>query len=77
VGRGAAQDGAGVDWSGAVFFRAGREGPVPDAKARLAALPRKLHEDCSLIRDGEFFNAEAAASTRGAEAALSALRPVG
>ena len=50
--------GAGVNWSGAVFFRAGREGLVEDgeAKARLNALVRKLHEDRSLIRDGEFFN---------------------
>ncbi|MFC7737092.1 hypothetical protein ACFQX4_14830 [Roseomonas sp. GCM10028921] len=52
--------GAGVDWSGAVFYRAGREGLVQDgeARARLAALTRKLHEDRSLIREGEFFNAE-------------------
>ncbi|MBB5692716.1 hypothetical protein [Muricoccus pecuniae] len=52
--------GAGVDWSGAVFYRAGREGLVEDgeARARLAALTRKLHEDRSLIREGEFFNAE-------------------
>lgn len=52
--------GAGVAWSGAVFFRAGREGLVEDreAKARLAALTRKLHEDRSLIRDGDFFNAD-------------------
>jgi hypothetical protein len=50
--------GAGVAWSGAVFYRAGREGLVEDgeAKARLYALVRKLHEDRSLIRDGEFFN---------------------
>jgi hypothetical protein len=50
--------GAGVNWSGAVFYRAGREGLVEDgeAKARLNALVRKLHEDRSLIRDGEFFN---------------------
>lgn len=52
--------GAGVDWSGVVFYRAGREGLVEDreAKARLNALVRKLHEDRSLIRDGEFFNAD-------------------
>ncbi|MFC0409575.1 hypothetical protein [Roseomonas elaeocarpi] len=52
--------GARVDWSAVVFFRAGREGLVRDdeAKARLAALTRKLHEDRSLIRDGEFFNAD-------------------
>ena len=52
--------GAGVEWSGVVFYRAGREGLVEDqeAKARLGALVRKLHEDRSLIRDGEFFNAE-------------------
>ncbi|SHI43471.1 hypothetical protein SAMN02745194_00355 [Roseomonas rosea] len=52
--------GAGVAWSGAVFFRAGREGLVEDseARARLSALTRKLHEDRSLIRDGEFFNAD-------------------
>lgn len=51
---------AGVDWSGAVFYRAGREGLVEDreAKARLSALVRKLNEDRSLIRDGEFFNAD-------------------
>lgn len=50
--------GAGVNWSGAVFYRAGREGLVddPEAKARLASLGRKLEEDRSLIRDGEFFN---------------------
>ena len=50
--------GAGVDWSGVVFFRAGREGLVddPQAKARLSSLVRKLHEDRLLIRDGEFFN---------------------
>jgi hypothetical protein len=53
-------DGAGVAWSGAVFFRAGREGLVQDAeaRARLGALNRKLHEDRTLIRDGEFFNAD-------------------
>lgn len=52
--------GAGVSWSGAVFFRAGREGLVEDreAKTRLAALTRKLHGDRSLMRDGEFFNAD-------------------
>lgn len=52
--------GAGVPWSAAVFFRAGREGLVEDreARSRLAALTRKLHEDRSLIREGEFFNAE-------------------
>lgn len=50
--------GAGVDWDGVVFYRAGREGLVPDAeaRARLNALTRKLHEDRSLIREGEFFN---------------------
>ncbi len=50
--------GAGVNWSGAVFYRAGREGLVEDreAKVRLASLVRKLEEDRSLIRDGEFFN---------------------
>lgn len=53
-------DGAGVPWSGAVFFRAGREGLVRDdeARARLGSLLRKLHEDRSLIRNGEFFNAD-------------------
>ncbi len=52
--------GAGVDWSGVVFWRAGREGLVPDAeaRARLNALTRKLHEDRTLIRDGDFFNAD-------------------
>jgi hypothetical protein len=52
--------GAGVPWSGVVFWRAGREGLVPDAdaRARLAALMQKLHEDRSLIRDGDFFNAD-------------------
>ncbi|WP_424812635.1 hypothetical protein [Roseococcus sp. YIM B11640] len=52
--------GAGVDWSAVVFYRAGREGLVPDAeaRARLNALTRKLHEDRTLIREGEFFNAE-------------------
>lgn len=52
--------GAGVPWSAAAFFRAGREGLVPDAeaRARLGALTRKLHEDRSLIREGEFFNAD-------------------
>lgn len=51
-------DGAKVDWSGVVFFRAGREGLVEDddARSRLASLVRKLHEDRSLIREGEFFN---------------------
>lgn len=51
---------AGVEWSGAVFYRAGREGLVEDreAKARLSSLVRKLNEDRSLIRDGEFFNAD-------------------
>lgn len=50
--------GAGVNWSGVVFYRAGREGLVEDkeAKARLSSLVRKLDEDRSLIRDGEFFN---------------------
>ena len=50
--------GAGVPWSGAVFFRAGREGLVEDAvaKRRLSALTRHLHEDRSTIRDGAFFN---------------------
>jgi hypothetical protein len=52
--------GAGVAWSGAIFYRAGKEGLVEDqeAKARLAALTRKLHEDRSLIREGEFFNVD-------------------
>ncbi|KGD87303.1 hypothetical protein [Rhizobium sp. YS-1r] len=51
---------AGVEWSGAVFYRAGREGLVEDreAKPRLSSLVRKLNEDRSLIRDGEFFNAD-------------------
>lgn len=51
---------ANVDWSGAAFFRAGREGLVEDAeaKARLASLVRKLDEDRSLIREGEFFNSD-------------------
>lgn len=51
---------AGVNWSGVVFYRAGREGLVEDkeAKARLSSLVRKLEEDRSLIRDGEFFNAD-------------------
>ena len=50
--------GAGIAWSGAVFFRAAREGLVQDAEAkrRLSALTRHLHEDRSTIRDGEFFN---------------------
>lgn len=49
---------AGVHCSGAVFYRAGREGLVEDeeARARLASLVRKLHEDRSLIGEGEFFN---------------------
>lgn len=53
-------DGAGVAWSGAVFYRAGREGLVTDdeARSRLAALVRKLNEDRSLIREGEFVNAD-------------------
>lgn len=52
--------GAKVAWDAAVFFRAGREGLVGDeeARARLQSLTRKLHEDRSLIREGEFFNAE-------------------
>mgnify|MGYP004527700533 CR=1 FL=1 len=52
--------GAGVAWSAAVFFRAGREGLVPDheARARLGSLTRALHEDRGLIREGEFFNAD-------------------
>lgn len=52
--------GAGVAWDGVVFYRAGREGLVPDntARARLAALTARLHEDRSLIRDGFFFNAD-------------------
>ena len=52
--------GAGVDWSGAVFFRAGREGLVADAeaKARLASLSKHLYEDRAIIQDGEFFNAQ-------------------
>ena len=51
-------DGAGIAWSGAVFYRAGREGLVEDALARqrLAALTRRLHEDRSLVGEGEFFN---------------------
>jgi len=50
--------GAGVEWSGAVFFRAGIEGLVRDdeARSRLAALVRKMNEDRTIIRDGEFFN---------------------
>lgn len=57
-GMAALLDGAKVSWSGVVFFRAGREGIVEDneARSRLAALVRKLHEDRSLIREGEFFN---------------------
>ncbi len=51
---------AGIGWSGAVFYRAGPEGLVEDdqAHARLVSLVRKLHEDRSLIRSGEFFNAD-------------------
>lgn len=51
-------DGAGVDWDGAVFWRAGREGLVEDAEARrrLASLVRALAGDRTLIREGEFFN---------------------
>ncbi|WP_152044769.1 hypothetical protein [Aureimonas psammosilenae] len=50
--------GSGVEWSGAVFFRAGIEGLVADgeAKSRLAALVRKMNEDRTIIREGEFFN---------------------
>ncbi|UFN47760.1 hypothetical protein LPC08_17305 [Roseomonas sp. OT10] len=52
--------GAGVEWSAAVFYRAGREGLVPDAEARgrLRSLTRALYEDRSLVGEGEFFNAE-------------------
>lgn len=52
--------GAGVEWSAAVFYRAGREGLVPDAeaRARLGSLTRALHEDRSLVGEGEFFNGE-------------------
>ena len=52
--------GAGVPWSAVVFYRAGREGLVPDAEARtrLASLTAALHEDRTLIREGEFFNAD-------------------
>ncbi|ASP73960.1 hypothetical protein CDO28_20760 (plasmid) [Sinorhizobium meliloti] len=52
--------GAGVDWSGAVFYRAGREGLVEDgeAKSRLTSLVFKLNEDRSLIREGDLFNAD-------------------
>ncbi|WP_027998880.1 hypothetical protein [Sinorhizobium arboris] len=51
---------ADVDWSGVVFYRAGREGLVEDqqAKSRLASLVFKLNEDRSLIREGELFNAD-------------------
>ena len=57
-GMAALLDGAKVNWSGVVFFRAGREGLVEDdeARNRLASLVRKLHEDRTLIREGEFFN---------------------
>ncbi|TXI08543.1 MAG: hypothetical protein E6Q76_07085 [Rhizobium sp.] len=63
--------GADVHWSGVVFFRAGREGLVddPQAKARLSALVRKLHEDRLLIRDGEFFNPD------GLRLALEEIKP--
>lgn len=52
--------GAGVEWSGAVFYRAGREGLVEDgeAKSRLASLVFKLNEDRSLISEGDLFNAD-------------------
>ncbi len=52
--------GAAVDWSGAVFYRAGREGLVEDreAKSRLSSLVFKLNEDRSLIREGDLFNAD-------------------
>ncbi|CAN7552735.1 hypothetical protein GFB56_22415 [Ensifer sp. T173] len=52
--------GAGVKWSGVVFYRAGPEGLVEDhvARGRLASLVRNLNEDRSLIREGEFFNVD-------------------
>jgi hypothetical protein len=51
-------DASGEIWNGVVFFQADRAGLVMDAvaKQRLAALTRRLHEDRSLIREGEFFN---------------------
>ncbi|MGF6174825.1 hypothetical protein [Ensifer sp. 4252] len=52
--------GAGVNWSGVVFYRAGPEGLVEDhvARGRLASLVRNLNKDRSLIREGEFFNVD-------------------
>ncbi|MFS4436637.1 hypothetical protein ACMA5I_00335 [Paracoccaceae bacterium GXU_MW_L88] len=51
-------DGSGAPWTGAVLYRAGREGLVKDeiAQKRLGELMRALHGDRTLIRDGDFFN---------------------
>ncbi|MDX7951522.1 hypothetical protein P7D22_10120 [Lichenihabitans sp. Uapishka_5] len=64
-------DGAGVAWTGAALFRAGREGLVADAiaRGRLAALVGKLNEDRLLIREGEFFN------DNGLRLSLEAMKP--
>ena len=53
-------DGSGGAWNGAAFFQADRAGLVVDAvaKRRLAELTRSLHKDRSLLKEGEFFNAE-------------------
>jgi hypothetical protein len=49
---------AGVGWTGAVLYRAGREGLVQEqeARRRQIELLQALQGDRSLIREGEFFN---------------------
>lgn len=50
--------GAGVPWSGAVFFQGDRTGLVDDATARqrVSSLTRHLKADLSILKHGELFN---------------------
>ncbi len=51
---------SGAAWNGAVFFQGDRAGLIDDATAqqRLSSLTRHLHGDRSILRHGEFFNAQ-------------------
>jgi hypothetical protein len=51
---------SGADWNGAAFFQGDRGGLIDDATARqrLLSLTRHLETDRSILKHGEFFNAQ-------------------
>ena len=51
---------SGAPWNGAVFFQGDRGGLIEDAtaKQRLLSLTRHLEGDRSILKHGEFFNAQ-------------------